>query len=168
MTVYVMMGVAGCGKTTIGTALAERLGCPFYDGDNFHPPANVAKMASGTPLNDADRQPWLTRLHDLIEAHSAKGETAVLACSALKQKYRHHLQGDNNDIIFVFLQGSFDVIWQRLKARSNHYMKAEMLQSQFEALEEPASRTTLLIDIREDKKQIIETILHLAHAKSNE
>jgi len=154
------MGVSGCGKTTVGMALADRLGCSFYDGDDFHPPENVAKMASGTPLNDNDRYPWLARLHDLLAEHEERGETAVLACSALKKKYRDQLQV-NNETRFIFLHGSFDLIWQRMQARKNHYMKADMLQSQFDTLEPPGADEAVIINI----DQSIETILEQIQAK---
>lgn len=157
MTVYVMIGVSGCGKTTVGMALAEKLGCPFYDGDDFHPPENVAKMASGRPLNDDDRFPWLARLHDLLAGHAAKGETAVLACSALKKKYREQLQV-NGQVQFIHLQGDFDLIWQRMQARQNHYMKAEMLQSQFDTLESPGADEAFTIDIDQDIESILKQI----------
>ena len=134
---FIVMGVSGCGKTTVGTALANRLGWDFYDADDFHPPENVAKMASGTPLNDDDRYPWLVALHDLISDSLEKGEFGVLACSALKESYREILLQDNENVKFVYLKGSFDLILSRMQARSEHYMKPEMLQSQFDTLEEP-------------------------------
>jgi len=141
------MGVSGCGKSTVGQALADHFGCPFYDGDDFHPPENVAKMASGTPLNDEDRAPWLAVLHDLLAAHGEKGETAVLACSALKKNYREQLRAGNKSIRFVYLQGDFDLIWQRMQTRPHHYMKAEMLQSQFDTLEAPDASEALALPI---------------------
>lgn len=157
MTVFVVMGVSGCGKTTVGLALAEKLGCSFYDGDDFHPPENVAKMASGTPLNDEDRHPWLVRLHELLAGHVSRGETAVLACSALKKKYREILQV-NNETRFIFLHGSFDLIWERMQARQNHYMKAEMLQSQFDTLEPPGVDEALTIQIGQNIESILKSI----------
>ncbi len=158
--VFVVMGVSGCGKTTVGQAMAKHFGCPFYDGDDFHPPENVAKMVSGVPLNDDDRAPWLARLHDLLAEHIGRGETAVLACSALKKKYRDQLQV-NGRVQFVYLHGSFDLIWQRMQARKNHYMKAEMLQSQFDTLEPPSVDEALIIYIDRD----IESILKLIEAE---
>lgn len=152
--VFVVMGVSGSGKTTVGKALAEKLGCSFYDGDDFHPPENVAKMAGGTPLNDDDRRPWLAALHQLLAGHVAKGETAVLACSALKKKYRNQLQVENKTC-FIFLRGSFDLIWERMQARQNHYMKAEMLQSQFDALEAPNEDEAIVIDIDQNVDEIL-------------
>ena len=152
------MGVSGCGKSTVGQALADALNCPFYDGDDFHPPENVAKMASGTPLNDDDRYPWLAVLHDLIADHLERGETAVLACSALKKKYRDQLRQGNDGVQFVYLQGSQALIWERMQARQAHYMKAEMLQSQFDALEPPSPENTCIVSIENDVETIVASI----------
>lgn len=157
--VYVVMGVSGCGKSTVGQALAQRLDCPFYDGDDYHPAENVAKMSQGIPLNDEDRWPWLDRLADLIAEHLGKGETAVLACSALKEKYRQRLKRGQENVIFVYLKGSFDLIWQRMQHREGHYMKAEMLQSQFDALEEPDPTTAIVVDIDQDIASMISEII---------
>ena len=153
------MGVSGCGKSSVGVALAERLGCPFYDGDDYHPPENVAKMASGIPLNDADRYPWLAKLHDMIGKHLDAGETAVVACSALKKKYRRQLRKGNDGLQFVYLKGSFELVWLRMTARQGHYMKAEMLRSQFKTLEEPDGDEALVIGIENDVESIVEVIL---------
>ena len=144
--VFVIMGVSGCGKSTIGQALADQLECPFYDGDDFHPAENVAKMANGMPLNDDDRAPWLARLAGLLQEHLDRGETAVLACSALKKRYRDQLRV-NEHVQFIFLQGDFDIIWQRMSARKDHYMKADMLQSQFDTLETPIADEAIIISI---------------------
>lgn len=135
--VFVIMGVSGCGKTTVGTALAQRLRIPFYDGDDFHPAENVEKMAHGIPLTDDDRLPWLKRLHDLIAEHRQRGAGAVIACSALKRRYRDHLRAGLDRVQFIYLQGSFDLIRERMHARHDHFMRAGMLQSQFDALEPP-------------------------------
>ncbi len=159
MAVFVVMGVSGCGKTTIGMALADKLGCPFYDGDDFHPPENIAKMSSGIPLDDADRYPWLARLHDLIADHLGRGETAVLACSALKKKYRDQLREGNDDVYIIYLKGSLNLIWERMETRQAHYMKAEMLQSQFEALEPPSPHNTLIISVEHSVDNIVEHII---------
>lgn len=164
MTIFVIMGVSGCGKTTIGQALAEKLNCPFYDGDNFHPPQNVAKMAAGNPLTDEDRTPWLARLHEMMAAHEAKGETAVFACSALKKKYREQLRAGLTAVHFIHLQGSFGLIWERMQARQGHYMKASMLQSQFDALESPGPDEAAAIPAEED----VDTILELIQTKQRE
>lgn len=150
-----MMGVSGCGKTTVGKALAQELDCPFYDGDDYHPPDNIAKMAKGLPLNDDDRYPWLALLHNLIERHLDRGETAVLACSALKKKYRDQLRAGNEDVLFIFLHGDFDTIWQRMCSRPGHYMKADMLLSQFEALEAPGEDEAIIVSIDQSVDDVL-------------
>ena len=132
-----VMGVSGSGKSTIGRAVAERLGWAFYDADDFHPPENVAKMAHGTPLTDEDRAPWLAALHGVIAAALREAQPGVLACSALKARYRQTLLEGTAGVQLVYLKGSFDLIWTRMAARPGHYMKPGMLQSQFETLEEP-------------------------------
>lgn len=134
--VVVLMGVTGVGKTTVGRLIAEDLGWAFLDADDFHSPANVAKMHSGTPLTDADREPWLAGLRAEIEARLARGESAVLACSALKQAYRDRLHA-SEAVLFVHLQGEASLIRERLLARTGHYMDPGLLDSQFAALEEP-------------------------------
>ncbi len=157
--VIILMGVSGSGKTTIGQALAERLGVSFYDADDYHPAENVAKMSQGFPLNDDDRYPWLARLHELITEHLEAEQTAVLGCSALKQIYRDQLRGTHETVHFVHLKGSFELIWQRMSARKGHYMKASMLRSQFEALEEPDANEALVVPISRDVESIVDTIL---------
>ena len=132
--VVVVMGVTGVGKTTIGRLVAEDYGWAFLDADDFHPPANVAKMRSGVPLTDADREPWLTALRAEIDARLARSESAVLACSALKQSYRDRLHA-NDAVCFVYLRGDAALIHARLLARSGHYMDPGLLASQFAALE---------------------------------
>ena len=131
------MGVAGSGKTTVGRMLAAELGWKFYDADDFHPPANVAKMAGGVALVDADRLPWLETLRALVRDGLARGESAVLACSALKAGYRAYLLLDER-VKLVYLKGNFNLIQKRLATRRGHFMSAAMLESQFDALEEPA------------------------------
>jgi gluconokinase len=153
----IVMGVSGSGKTTVGELLAARMGWPFYDGDKFHPAENVAKMAAGTPLDDADRAGWLAVLAGMIRAGMARGESGVIACSALKERYRASLRVDPQQVQFVYLKGSFDLIWERMQRRQNHYMKAPMLQSQFATLEEPLD--VLTCDITEDPQQIVDTII---------
>lgn len=139
----ILMGVAGSGKSTVGSALAQELGWDFYDADGFHPIENITKMASGIPLDDEDRAPWLASLHALISASLQEDRPGVLACSALRKSYRQRLLEDNSGVKVVYLKGNYDLIWSRLDARMDHYMKPHMLQSQFEALEEPQNALTL-------------------------
>lgn len=160
--VFVIMGVSGCGKTTVGRALASHLSCPFYDGDDFHPPENVAKMSQGVPLTDDDRWPWLNRLAGLIDGHLSQAPTAVLACSALKRKYRKQLRLGTEGVVFIYLKGSFDLIWQRMQRRKGHYMKAAMLQSQFAALEEPTAAEAHVVSIDQKPEAIVQAIIELA------
>jgi len=131
------MGVSGSGKTTIAARLAERLGWTFAEADRFHSPANVGKMRSGTPLTDEDRAPWLAALAAWIDQARAAGENAVVACSALKRRYRDVLIGARRDVQLVYLKGNHGLIAQRMAARPHHYMPVSLLASQFEALEEP-------------------------------
>ena len=128
------MGVSGCGKTTIGRLLATALGIPFYDGDDFHPAANVQKMKNGIPLNDVDREPWLKLLNNNIRQWNSTGG-AVLACSALKEVYRRIL-AENALVVFLHLSATKEQILRRLNNRAGHFMPASLLDSQFETLEE--------------------------------
>lgn len=131
------MGVSGSGKTEIGQRLAVTLGGEFFDADNFHPPANVAKMSSGQPLNDDDRWPWLQRLREEIIESCPEGATRVLACSALKRRYRDFLRATRPEAVqLVYLEGDYDTIYSRMAAR-RHFMRESMLRSQFETLEPP-------------------------------
>lgn len=146
------MGVSGCGKSTIGALLAERLDVPFLDADEFHPPQNVAKMAAGTPLTDADRQPWL----ELLNAKLRDARAAVLACSALKEAYRRTLARDLPDCRFVHLKGGVELIRARLAARRHRYMPASLLESQFAALEPPTG--AIEVDIGRPPAQCVDEI----------
>ena len=160
---FIVMGVSGSGKTSVGKSLAKHLGWDFYDADDFHPPENVAKMAKGIPLTDLDRAPWLAALHKLISSSLAQNRPGVLACSALKESYRQKLleglEGleGNDGIRLIYLKGSYDLIWSRMSARKDHYMKAHMLQSQFDALEEPSN--ALIVDITPSVDEILKVIL---------
>lgn len=154
--IYIIMGVSGSGKTTIGKALAKATRLPFYDADDFHPTANIEKMSNGQPLNDNDRQPWLTRLAaELYNWEQTEG--AILACSALKENYRQILRSKVKNITWIYLSGSFDLIYNRIQQRKGHYMKKEMLQSQFDALEVPDYG--LKINISKSVGKIIHDIL---------
>jgi carbohydrate kinase (thermoresistant glucokinase family) len=144
--IVLVMGVTGSGKTTVGQALADALGWRFHDGDDFHPEANVAKMAAGQPLTDEDRWPWLDRIADEMRRTLARGENAVFACSALKEAYRRRLQRAG-DVRVVHLKGDAATIAARLAERSHRYMPASLLPSQFATLEEPVD--ALAVDIRD-------------------
>ena len=147
MNPIIVMGVSGCGKTTVGKALAERLNAAFLDADDFHPAANVAKMRAGTPLNDDDRAPWLATLNRELRERSQHGERVVLACSALKRRYREAIGAQLADVDWIFLDGSFEVIAERMRARANHYMPESLLRSQFEALERPENAIQISIEL---------------------
>lgn len=154
--VLVMMGVCGCGKSTVGEAVAQALGWPFHDADDFHPPANVAKMAAGTPLTDEDRWPWLDRIAAELAGILAQGGHAVLACSALKQAYRDRL-ARAGDVRFVHLAGDYATIAQRLASRQHRYMPASLLDSQFAALESP--RDALVVNVAQPIEQQVAEVL---------
>lgn len=141
-TAIVLMGVSGAGKTTVGLALAESLGWQFVDADDFHSEANVSKMASGEPLTDEDRRPWLATLRKLIESHLESGEPVILACSLLKHKYQDVLAVDDR-VLLVFLDLPEHVLKKRLRDRTDHFMKENMLESQIETLEKPKAAITV-------------------------
>jgi gluconokinase len=155
--VIIVMGVSGSGKTTVGEKLATKLKWVFYDGDDFHPPTNVDKMSRGIPLSDEDRHSWLLSLRALIERVEANGENGVIASSALKESYRQILSQGEGEVVVVFLRGSYELILERMEARPNHFMKADMLQSQFAALEAPMDAIT--IDISLPPEKIVEIII---------
>ena len=134
----IVMGVAGSGKSTLAAMLAGRLGWPYRDADDFHPAANVAKMASGVPLTDADRAPWLAAIAAWIDAQRAADGHAIVACSALKRAYRDVLIGPRADVGLVFLDGGREVIHARMRARADHFMPVALLDSQLATLEPPA------------------------------
>jgi len=135
-TILCVMGVAGAGKTTIGQLLASELRCEFLDADTLHPAANIQKMAHGIPLNDADRAPWLAAIHARLVRSLHRRESLVIACSALTQRYCDTL-ANGVPLVWVYLKGGEDLIRQRLQNRQHHFMKAEMLASQFADLQEP-------------------------------
>jgi len=154
------MGVAGSGKTVVGTELARELGVDFVDGDDYHPPENVKKMAAGVPLDDTDRAGWLRALASRIrEAHDS-GEGLVVACSALKRKYRDVLRAAGPDVRFVFLNGPKSLIAERLESRRGHYMPASMLESQLATLEPPeADENVIAADIIRTPSEIVTALL---------
>ena len=151
------MGVSGSGKTTIGQKLTAATGIPFFDGDDFHPPANKEKMKAGHPLNDNDRKEWLQSINRLAREQSTK-KGAIIACSALKEKYRTVLSsGIVSPVYWVLLHGSFELIHERMKLRKEHFMPPDLLQSQFDTLELPAN--AILADIKNPPGEIVADIL---------
>ncbi len=154
--VIVVMGVCGCGKSTIGQMLASQLGWEFFDADKFHPVENKEKMRKGIPLNDDDRLPWLQNLANLINENLGQGKSVVLACSALKQKYRDILNSGKHDLRVVLLDGSKELITERLAVRSHEYMNPTLLQSQFDTLERPQG--ALCVDITPPPEMIVTKI----------
>lgn len=155
--ILVLMGVAGSGKTTIGKLLAERLGWEFIEGDDFHPSENIEKMSRGIPLSDEDRAGWLQTLAWMLIQRLAEKRSAVLACSALKQRYRDILCGENPEVNFIFLQGDPDLLKDRLHNRPGHYMKTGMLLSQFADLEIPVDAFD--VDVNLSPEQILRLLL---------
>ncbi len=142
--ILIVMGVSGSGKTTVGRKLAARLGCGFSDADDFHSAANKAKMAAGTPLSDEDREPWLRALRGTLDEWQATVTDHVLACSALKNRYRQMLGAVGPSRKFIYLKASFELIQSRLEHRAGHFFNPALLQSQFDALEEPTD--ALIVD----------------------
>lgn len=146
--VVAVMGVSGSGKTTIGRALAERLGWPYQEGDELHPPANVEKMSHGIPLTDEDRWPWLRKVAEWIDNQLAKGQPGIITCSLLKRSYRQLVIDERSGVRLLYLRGDQHVIAGRLEARKGHFMPASLLRSQFETLEEPApSEHALVVEV---------------------
>jgi gluconokinase len=156
--IVLIMGPAGSGKTTVGKLLAAQLSWEFADGDDFHPPSNIAKMSRGIPLTDEDRLPWLQSIRDAMRQWQAQRKSAVVACSALKRSYRDLLGIGSNakDIKLIYLKGTYDLLLQRLHSRKGHYMKEQMLASQLADLEEPTD--ALISDISNSPEQIVTEI----------
>ena len=162
----VVMGVAGIGKTTVGERLAARLGVPFVEGDRFHPPANIAKMSQGRPLDDADRRPWLEALAAELDRVRRAGTGVVLACSALRVTYRAILRGGHDDVAFVFLDGTPDLVESRLAARRGHFMPPALLASQFAALEAPdGGEHAIRVDVAAAPDAIVESLVQQIEAR---
>lgn len=154
--IVLLMGVSGSGKTTVGRQLAAGLGWSFRDADEFHPPANIVKMSAGIPLTDEDRAPWLAAIRAHIDACLARGENAVVTCSALKESYRRIIVADPARVKLVYLRGDFDLLLRRLGRREGHFMKADMLKSQFDALEPP--RDALTLDVASPPEKLVADI----------
>jgi gluconokinase len=158
--VLIIMGVSGSGKSTIGTLLAMRLRWEFEDADWFHPAANVEKMHSGIPLTDEDRWPWLKAIAEWIDKARIAGRHAVIACSALKRRYRDILIGDRENVRLVYLKGDEALIARRFATRHEHFMPLSLLHSQFEALEEPApNENPIIVSIEPPPREIVARIL---------
>ncbi|AUW03413.1 gluconokinase [Vibrio campbellii] len=158
----VVMGVCASGKTTIGEHLAKKLGRKFIDGDDLHPRANIQKMASGQPLNDDDRKPWLERIRDAAYSLESKNEHGIIVCSALKKIYRDQIREGNENVTFLFLDGSKELILERMRARQGHFMKENMVNSQFETLERPEDEPrTIFVSIDATIEDIVSNAAEL-------
>lgn len=157
----IVMGVSGSGKSTVGKALADKLGAVFLEGDGFHPPANIAKMSSGIPLTDDDRWPWLDALGGAMKTAGDSGSNAVAACSALRRSYRDRLRAIlGPDLLFVLLDGRKNLIETRLGRRSGHFMPPGLLDSQFETLERPgADEHAIIADVSQDPQNVVLHVL---------
>jgi carbohydrate kinase (thermoresistant glucokinase family) len=163
--VIVVMGVAGSGKSTVAAELARRLGWRFAEGDAFHPDANVAKMRSGIALTDGDRWPWLEAIAAWIRETRAAGDRCVIACSALKRGYRERIAAGRDDVQFVYLQGTYDLVSRRMAGRQGHYMPLALLRSQFDTLEEPGSgENPIVLSIERPPHEITDAILQAVGA----
>ena len=162
----IVMGVSGSGKSTIGALLAERLGWPFADADGFHPPENVAKMAAGTPLTDADRWPWLDAIAAHIDAARKAGQPVVVACSALRRAYRDRLRAGHGDLLFLHLSGAPEVIAARQAARQGHFMPPSLMASQFATLEDTvAEPDAVTVSVKASPHEVVEAAL--AHLRQH-
>lgn len=160
----VVMGVSGCGKSTVAALLAGKLGWEFTEGDALHPQSNVEKMRQGIPLTDEDRAPWLQEIARMIHGWRAAGKAGVIACSALRRSYRDIIADGAADVRFVYLRGSFSLIEQRLATRQGHYMPASLLNSQFETLEEPgAGEPAITVDTGAPAHELVNEVLGNLH-----
>jgi gluconokinase len=159
--IVVVMGVSGVGKTTVGAALARRLGWPFLDADDFHPAANVEKMRRGVPLTDDDRRPWLDAIGRELARRAAEGDDVVLACSALRRWHRDALRrgARGADVRFVYLRGDYDEIDRRLRARTDHFMPESLLRSQVDTLEPPDATEAFAVDAAAPPDAIVDAIV---------
>ena len=162
--ICVVMGVAGAGKTSVGRLLARRLNVEFIEGDAFHPPENIAKMENGISLTDSDRYPWLLALREKMDTIRQQGNGAVVACSALKAKYRQILLSGGTTITWIFLDGQRSLLQQRLQQRQGHFMTAQMLDSQLAVLEKP--QTAIVEDVQKAIEEIVDSILQKLETSS--
>ena len=157
MSLFVVMGVSGCGKSTVASELARRTGGIYLDGDAFHPEANVRKMSAGIPLTDDDRWGWLQTLNDTLRQYVGRAEPVFLACSALREVYRERLRAGLPGLTFIYLKGSYECISERQRAREGHFMPASLVKSQFATLEEPAD--AVVVSIEQPEAAVVGDIL---------
>ncbi|WP_127958510.1 gluconokinase [Serratia microhaemolytica] len=156
----IVMGVCGSGKSSIGLSVAQKLGAKFIDGDDLHPKANIQKMAAGNPLNDQDRAPWLERIRDAAYSLEQKNEVGVIVCSALKRQYRDQIREGNQSVCFLFMDGDQPLILKRMRARKGHFMRENMVQSQFDTLERPDGEAGVFrVDIDGSFNQVVDRAL---------
>jgi|APSaa5957512622_1039677.scaffolds.fasta_scaffold98487_2 gluconokinase len=154
-----LMGVSGSGKSTIGKMLADRLGCEFVEGDDFHADKNITKMAKGQSLRDEDRLPWLHKLNKLLVEFSNKNEQVIMSCSALKKSCRTILKKDVRGFILIFLSGKYEIIQERIDNRKDHFMTSALLKSQFDSLEIPTTEETIVVSIDDPLEIIVINIM---------
>ncbi len=154
--ILIIMGVSGCGKTTIGKMLSAKLNWKYFEGDEYHPQENIEKMKNGIPLNDSDRKPWLLKLQYIINDTLSQKVNIIITCSSLKESYRKILKV-SNEVRFIYLKGSYSLIEKRMNERKDHFMKPGMLKSQFDALEEPTD--AIIVDIDNSSENILIQIL---------
>ncbi|MBU4682845.1 MULTISPECIES: gluconokinase [Cedecea] len=168
--IYVLMGVSGSGKSAVASEVAHRLNAAFLDGDFLHPRSNILKMASGEPLNDDDRTPWLKALNDAAFAMQRTNKVSLIVCSALKKHYRDLLRDGNPNLSFIYMKGDFEVIESRLKARKGHFFKTQMLVTQFETLQEPQAdeKDVLVVNIDQPLDGVVASTLALINQGSAE
>ncbi|MGF1695705.1 gluconokinase [Vibrio lamellibrachiae] len=166
----IVMGVCACGKSTVGEQLAARLKAKFIDGDDLHPKANIQKMARGEPLNDDDRSPWLERIRDAAYSLESKNETGIIVCSALKKIYRDQIREGNQNVKFLYLDGDFELIMERMRARKGHFMKENMVKGQFAILEDPSDEKGVAsVSINGTMEQVLDrAIFELHQLESNQ
>ncbi|MGA9865072.1 MAG: gluconokinase [Acetobacteraceae bacterium] len=164
--VVVMMGVSGSGKTTIAQGVAKRLGWDVLEGDSYHPPTNIEKMSHGIALDDSDRWPWLHAIAEAIDAELAAGRSSIVACSALKRSYRDIIIGPRQDVVLVYLKGSHALLYDRIKHRTGHFMPASLLESQFQALEEPGEdEKPIVVSVDGTPEEIVDAVLVAMQAR---
>ncbi|PHI28360.1 gluconokinase, GntK/IdnK-type [Budvicia aquatica] len=167
--VYILMGVSGSGKTTIAKELLKKHDIPYIDGDYLHPKSNILKMSSGQPLDDKDREPWLGLINNAVFAMQKTNPSSIIICSSLKKKYRNMIRDSNDNLIFLFLEADFECIYKRLKARTGHFQKPQMLISQFEALEIPSEdeNDVYFIDANQNIDDIVNSIKNICLERSS-